>query len=139
MKREGRRDMSGLKFVWRMSVVNKLTTSIIEEIDGSISTLEGDGQTYRHRTIHAKDADFYALLGTDNGRGIASMLKAYPQFYGWKNIKSVILYPDKSIGPAICWVLERTQPELRKQTPLSKKEARQVAKAERKSEANRSV
>lgn len=66
---------------------------------GSIPTLDGDDQTYRHRIIDANDADFSALLGTDNGRGIASMLKAYPKFYGWKDVKSVVVYPgNKTIG-----------------------------------------
>ena len=38
------------------------------------------------------------------------MLAAYPQFYGWKGIASVIVYPDDKMGPAICWVLKGTMP-----------------------------
>ena len=131
--------MSDLKFVCRMAIVNKLTKSILKKIDGSIPALDGDDQNHRHRIIDPTEADFFALLGTDNGRGVASMLKAYPHFYGWKNIKSAVVYPDDTkIGPAMCWVLERTKPEHRKQTPLSKRGQRQLKKAVRKSEASRS-
>ena len=45
-----------------------------------------------------------------SGRGVASMLAAYPHFYGWKDITSVIVYPDDGMGPVICWVLKGTRP-----------------------------
>ena len=67
------------------------------------------------------------------------MLATHPQFYGWKAIQSVIVYPADEMGPAICWVLKGTRPEQRKDTAPSRKDKRLLAKAKAKAEGSKSV
>ncbi|KAK3294380.1 uncharacterized protein B0H64DRAFT_463181 [Chaetomium fimeti] len=55
-------------------------------------------------TLQAGEADFFSLLGTDNGKGIARMLGAYPWMFGGKIITSAkVTCTDP---PNICWMLE---------------------------------
>lgn len=36
---------------------------------------------------------FFALLATDNGKGVARMVAAYPEMFGRKIIDRVVIYP----------------------------------------------
>jgi hypothetical protein len=86
-----------------MNIANELTRSILTRIGSTMAPVPADENIPRCRTICAEDDDFLALLGTENGRGIASMLAAYPHFYRWKDITGVIVYPDDGDGP--CYLL----------------------------------
>ncbi|KAK7413271.1 hypothetical protein QQX98_007859 [Neonectria punicea] len=116
--------------VWRLTIENRDTRGLINDIMtrrklkmGQITELDS----------HADD--FFALLATDNGKGVARMLTAYPKMFGCKVIARARVYT--MAVPAICWILEQVEgpepnPQPEKTTP-SRKEARHLRKASRSS------
>lgn len=85
----------------------------------------------------AADDLFFALLESDHGRGIASLLIGYPWLFGFKTITSAVIFPVESGLPSLYWRLEplaEKVPELLPQrdvlgsSPMSKKQARKHRK-----------
>lgn len=54
--------------------------------------------------ISVDDDIFFALLATDNGKGVARMLASYPGCFGGKTVTRARIY---KAGMDICWFLER--------------------------------
>lgn len=106
-----------------MCVSNEETRSIILGIDRNLQ--EPLDKNLRHLDIYDGEDKFFALLGSDNGKGVARMLADFPHFYGWKTISKVRVYPSSEVGPALCWFLEEME-EVKpsstpKASPLSRK------------------
>ncbi len=58
-------------------------------------------------TLREGESDFFALLGTDNGRSTARMLATYPRMFGRKVITEAVV---DMYTPSICWVLKVLEP-----------------------------
>ena len=93
-----RRDMSALLAICRLNIVNPETTAVIRKL-----AAECDPHPDDVLTLRAGDADFFSLLGTQNGKGLAWMLGTYPSKFGRKVITSALVTCSK---PNICWMLE---------------------------------
>lgn len=113
-----------LMAIWRIWVENLETRRIIDHI----CPIEGTT-----RDIDTSDDDFFALLGTANGKTIPRMLAAYPQFFGRRIVtKARVIRHRGRKFPSICWFLEEApinEPTKRQQ----RKHRREVSKASRKS------
>lgn len=110
-----------------MCIVNTDTLSVISSIDRRLK--QPHTAVLRHVDIHPSEDDyFFALLGSENGKGIARMLADFPHFYGRKTITKVRVYPSSKVGPALCWFLEEVEevkvPMTPTKNPLSRKEKR---------------
>ncbi|KAF0636526.1 hypothetical protein FPSE5266_20332 [Fusarium pseudograminearum] len=88
--------------------------------------------------VGEEDDMFFALVASDNGRGIASMLRDYPWMFGFKAIVGALIVPNNN-NPSICWKLKQVMtdviPDVVPDTPdppispfASKKEKRKLAK-----------
>lgn len=80
-----------------MTIANNETLGIIERI----RPRPGKRSTKEPVDLDAGTDGFFALLGSDNGRGAARMLVDYPQMFGRKTISSVRVFPGD-----ICWFLD---------------------------------
>ncbi len=52
------------------------------------------------------DDNFFALLGSDHGKGPARMLAAYPVMFGRRIIARARLFYRRNSLPDLCWFLE---------------------------------
>ena len=84
-----------LETVWRVLIQNRDTHTVIQEIQ---ARHQGEEQPL---LIDNTDDGFYALLGSDNGKGIARMLASYPQMFGRKTISQVQIWSTE-----LCWFLQ---------------------------------
>lgn len=140
MSVNGRSDMANIEWIWRISIVNEETKSVIDAIDQRRSP----NLMARNRVVDltSEDDDFFSLLGTVHGKGPARMLAAYPLFFGGKIMKRVRIYPASSAraNPHICWFLEMgpVQPPEPPQitSPLSRKARRHEKKKSRSSQSS---
>jgi hypothetical protein len=85
-----RRDMSALLAVCRLNIVNHVTRDLVQKLAAERDLQPGDVFTLR-----PGDADFFSLLGTQNGKGIAWMLGTYPSKFGRKVITSALVTCSK--------------------------------------------
>lgn len=79
-----------------MTIANEVTLGVIRFL--RLQSKVGDTEPV---DLRAGADGFFALLGTDNGKGVARMLAAYPQMFGRKTISCVRIYTNN-----ICWFLE---------------------------------
>jgi hypothetical protein len=93
--------MANLVEIFRLNIVNPVTEGLISTI-GSKSVRPNDDEA--PLTFGEDDDEFFALLGTDNGRGVARMLGTYPLMFGCKVIQKVLVGPW-SQPPNICWAV----------------------------------
>ncbi|KAI9653897.1 MAG: hypothetical protein M1831_005582 [Alyxoria varia] len=77
-------DIKKMKYHFRHSITNDLTQKIIDEV---YKRLEKD-RSKEALEIKPTSDEFFALLGTPNGRATAVMLKDHPVALGKKNINS---------------------------------------------------
>ncbi|KAH7161953.1 hypothetical protein B0J13DRAFT_632691 [Dactylonectria estremocensis] len=82
-------DAKGLQAIWRLNIENNTTKRIIETICGPHPMIPVD--------LQAGDDGFFALLGSDHGKGPARMLAAYPEMFGCRIIASVPVFPWGSL------------------------------------------
>ncbi|SPQ20321.1 bc679d9c-9bc0-40a6-86af-9820c1cef2c1 [Thermothielavioides terrestris] len=82
--------MANLVEIFRLNIVNPVTEGLISTI-GSKSVRPNDDKA--PLTFGEDDDEFFALLGTDNGRGVAQMLGTYPLMFGYKVIQKVLPSP----------------------------------------------
>ncbi|QPH03757.1 hypothetical protein C2857_000127 [Epichloe festucae Fl1] len=113
-----------LETIWRIWVENLDTRMVINHI----CPIEGTT-----RDIDTSDDDFFALLGTVNGKTIPRMLATYPQYFGRRIVtKARVINHRGRQFPSICWFLKEAptkEPTKRQQ----RKHRRELSKASRKS------
>lgn len=76
-----------IKGMVRHQITNSETKSIVEEI----YTREGKDKTADDVTISAGTTEYYALIGTPNGSGVAYMLIDHSQAMGKTTIGSILI------------------------------------------------
>ncbi|KAK3939972.1 hypothetical protein QBC46DRAFT_436245 [Diplogelasinospora grovesii] len=115
-----------LETIWMVKILNNTTTgAVLEELE----------RRRRERgpiwwELCADDDGFFALLGTDHGKGSARMLATYPKMFGRKTISRVGVFKKN-----LCWFVEEAAvPEPRAAAPevpskLSRKERRKKKKS----------
>ncbi|ROW02444.1 hypothetical protein VMCG_06103 [Cytospora schulzeri] len=89
-------DPKSLEAIWRMAIIYYDTLSVIRDAMARRQIPE-----WGWVDIQAGEDDFFALLATDNGKGNARMLAAYPQMFGRKTISRVRVFNNQ-----LCWFLE---------------------------------
>jgi len=90
---------SGLKYIFRRDVQNEGTSSVVQKAHETNGlSMDGRGEFEVDNTNKAKSDAFYALLGTDNVKGVAFMLKDHHNELGGKVIKKIITIPKGSLG-----------------------------------------
>jgi len=92
-------DVPNLKYIFRRDVQNDGTTATVQkahETNGLSMNERGEFEV--DNTNVAKSDAFYALLGTDNVKGVAFMLKDHHVELGNKVIKKIITIPKGSPG-----------------------------------------
>jgi hypothetical protein len=94
--------MTNLRAILRVTIVNEITRGLIELL-GREAFARGASRD-RPLTFEEGEPDFFALLGTENGKGCAWMLADYPQMFGRKVITKAVVDPW-SDRPNIWWVL----------------------------------
>lgn len=90
--------MANLETIWRVSISNEDTKRLIARIMGTSQ------KSSRCVELTVDDDLFFALLATDNGRGLARMLGDYPEMFGRKALISAKVWQLTSM-PDICWLL----------------------------------
>ncbi|KAH8893873.1 hypothetical protein GQ53DRAFT_821748 [Thozetella sp. PMI_491] len=125
-------NMKHLQAIWRVKIDNQVTQNLIAAICGEDDLAPVD--------IKAGEDNFFALLGTDHGKGPARMLATYPELFGRRCISQVRVFPRKGKLPDLCWFLEPVSlsqtvvpPPAAPDSPMSRKEKRKHRKAESKS------
>jgi len=90
-------DIGNLQYVLRQNVQNKGTMSVVEQAH-SKNGIPNDqmGEFEEDPTNVEKSNAFYALLGTDNIKGVAFMLKDHHNEAGNKVIKKIVTFPKGS-------------------------------------------
>ncbi|KAH6622543.1 hypothetical protein F5144DRAFT_655860 [Chaetomium tenue] len=125
--------MTALLAIVRFNVVNRVTTAVVVKVHS-----QRPRATPGPLTLRPGEADFFALLGTENGKGVARMLGAYPRMFDQKIIASTRIDPIDP--PSICWVLEKLEEEPAvpaeavSPRPMSHKEARKAKKRQERQE-----
>lgn len=112
-----------LETVWRHLIANTDTLAVIRVVT---NLHPNEGLIF---DVANTTDSFRALLGTDNGKGIARMLASYPQLFGRKIISHVRV--NKRVSNELCWFLETVKespPKEINETP-SKKARRQARKS----------
>jgi hypothetical protein len=71
-------DMKDCVAIWRYNIINAQTTRLIRQLQDRYSTLSSPDPF----EVGDDDALFLALIASDNGRGIASMLRDYAWLFG---------------------------------------------------------
>ncbi|KAM0256595.1 hypothetical protein ACHAQJ_004882 [Trichoderma viride] len=69
MSANGQSDMTSIENIWRITIVNEETNSVIKAIDRRRSSNLADKERYIDLTDD--DADFFSLVGTVHGKGPA--------------------------------------------------------------------
>ncbi|KAK4094094.1 hypothetical protein Purlil1_1585 [Purpureocillium lilacinum] len=130
-------DLKSLEKIWRITIKNPLTRAVVNHavvrtkfsLDGLQNSLE----------FAAGSDHFFALLATDNGKGVARMLAAFPEMFGRKTIDRVVIYPQKG-SPHICWSLKEAAIKPSEPAPEisapSRKQRRHMKKASLSSRAS---
>ncbi|KAF5563229.1 hypothetical protein FPHYL_5328 [Fusarium phyllophilum] len=122
--------LDGITSIWRINIArdNTQTHKIIDMLRRIHKSTGGPFEI-----TPAADDLFFALLESDHGRGVASLLIDYSWMFSFKTITSAIVFPVLS-GPGLpsfYWrlepVAERLPPEL--VSSPSKKQARKHRKA----------
>ncbi|KAM5364075.1 hypothetical protein ACJZ2D_011692 [Fusarium nematophilum] len=72
--------MVALSSVWRMNITNGQTQGLIGKLASRNRSADAPFE------IHENEPLFFALLASDHGRGVASMLADYPWMFGFKTI-----------------------------------------------------
>lgn len=121
--------MRSIETIWRIQIQNDTTQRLIADTANRPRYQQLDLRQYMD--IDSSTDDFYALLATDNGKGPARMLAAYPGLFGGKIITRARIFPHGG-DPHICWFLEEietgnlspTTPSEPGDGPLSRKQRR---------------
>lgn len=127
-------DPTTLQKIWRVNVINEKTNCMIDQARNDPST-----DTKKECFVLTPDSEyFFALLGTDNGAGIARMLATYPHMFGGKTISKVQVYDQGTVY--MCWYLQVFEmkeptppPPPPESTTLSRKERRHKNRSSRRS------
>lgn len=70
---------------------------------GVIKRIQAD-QSLKDGADLGPSEGFWALLATDNGKGLARMLGTYPEYFGRKTIVKVRIWSQQ-----LCWFLEELE------------------------------
>lgn len=77
-----------------------------------VAALDGSGEGHLGREFGTNHNGFYALLASENGKGVGWMLSSYPGIFGRRLMCKVrIIKRTKSEMPDLCWILEPVQAE----------------------------
>ncbi|WXC58469.1 hypothetical protein SNK03_004368 [Fusarium graminearum] len=71
--------------IWRIDIINEQINRLIKQLANKNVDPEAPFDIGKEEPL------FFALVASDNGRGIASMLKKYPQMFGFKIIVSEMI------------------------------------------------
>ncbi len=104
--------VGGLRYFFRINVVNTKTGSIINQAQASSGFPRGD---FAHRTIfYPGSAAYYALLGTPNASGVALLLIQHKAQLSIKTISSIAIFefldPDGDPVPALLLTIAAFSP-----------------------------
>ncbi|KAM0414638.1 hypothetical protein ACHAPT_013521 [Fusarium lateritium] len=120
--------MVALFSIWRLNIDNGQTQRLITAL---ASKNQHPGAPFE---ICEDEPLFFALVASDHGRGIASLLRDYPWMFGFKTLVSATILPSASM-PSLYWRLKAvlTDPEVSDtppvpSSPMSRKEARRHRK-----------
>ncbi|KAL5595068.1 hypothetical protein FOVSG1_008757 [Fusarium oxysporum f. sp. vasinfectum] len=135
-------NLAALTSIWRISIGNKQTQTIIGMLRAIHKSTGGPFEV-----TPAADDLFFALLESDHGKGVASLLIEYPWMFGFKTITSATIFPVPTGSPSLYWrpePLAERPPELPPRddlgsSPMSKKQARKHRKTMSKSSINSST
>ena len=94
-------DPSNLSLIWRYRISNPTTQGLI-----NVALQNGEEKT----EFAPSDEQFFALLASDNGRGVVHLLRHWCRTVGRKTIAKIVVIQLKE--PAMCFVLEPTSVEL---------------------------
>lgn len=91
--------MASLRSVWRINVQNQQTETLIAKIASK------NRQPRATFEVRADEPLFFALVASDHGRGVASMLRDYPWMFGYRTIVSAKVLPNGK-HPSFYWRLD---------------------------------
>ncbi|KAJ6784482.1 hypothetical protein PWT90_05603 [Aphanocladium album] len=121
-----------LETVWRYMVANPDTQAVMRVVSYRL-------HDNTKVAIQSGTDEFFALLGTDNGKGVAYLLADFPQMFGRKIISHVSI----PLPQTLCWTLQvypepaptvrMPVPELSGASPLSNKAQRNLRRKQRQS------
>ncbi|WKT46708.1 hypothetical protein QSH57_011582 [Fusarium oxysporum f. sp. vasinfectum] len=89
-------NLAALTSIWRISIDNKQTQTIIGMLRAIHKSTGGP-----FKVTPAADDLFFALLESDHGRGVASLLIEYPWMFGFKTITSATIFPAPTGSPSL--------------------------------------
>lgn len=92
--------MATIETVWRLIIANDEAKTLIHEIQTS-RPQAGQNPV----DLFPGDDHFFALLATNNGKGVARMLTAYPRYFGYKVISGARVFQ----GNHIYWMLKASE------------------------------
>lgn len=80
-----------LRYIWRYSIINPVTNSVIESL--------GVSKVHGQEAVFAKDSDgFKELLATPNRKGVCFLLRDYCSTFGYKDFVSVSVWYHSEKG-----------------------------------------
>lgn len=88
---------SSLETIWRIQICNDDTQKIIRHKQAK--RRPNPGHTFID--INGDESDFFALVGTDNGKSTLRLLEKYPAMFGRKRISGVRIEETD-----LCWFLQ---------------------------------
>jgi hypothetical protein len=94
--------MTNLRAILRVTIVNQTTRGLIKLLERE--ALARGASRDLPLTFEEGQPDFFALLGTENGKGCAWMLADYPLMFGRKVITKAVVDPWSDL-PNICWLV----------------------------------
>ncbi|KAK2612590.1 hypothetical protein QQS21_001361 [Conoideocrella luteorostrata] len=97
-----------LETVWRISIKNEITKGVIKRFVSKPRSVK----------YFELGTEFFALLGTVNGSGVARMLATYPQMFGRRIIARVGVFRHNADQSALCWHLEPAPEPVPKIAPV---------------------
>ncbi|GKU05513.1 hypothetical protein FLAG1_09038 [Fusarium langsethiae] len=112
--------------IWRYKIVNQQTQRLIRQLAAKNANPKIPFEVGEEELL------FFALVASDNGRGIASMLRDYPWLFNFKTIVTAMVFPYEP-RPSLYWrlapvLVDTPPPSPPPPASASKKEKRQYKK-----------